>query len=126
MRISVITVCKNSAPHIERAINSVLEPIVSGNEGYLLSGKKLASTSIDSSDGLIKSLRDLMLSNKDMGFEIEFNENLIDQEAIEYSNEFNISLENTRSRISDFTFSMLLCSAFKTAVLNNFCMAGSK
>jgi len=82
-----------SYPSYKRSINSVLEPSLIGNEGYLLSDKKLASTSIDSSDGLIKSLRDLMLSNKDMGFEIEFNEDLIDQEAIEYSNEFNVSLE---------------------------------
>lgn len=77
----------------KRSINSVLEPNIIGNEGYLLSNKKLVSSSIDSSDGLIKSLRDLMLSNKGMGFEIDFNENLIDREAIEYANEFKISLD---------------------------------
>jgi thiamine monophosphate kinase len=58
-----------------------------------LSSRGLASASIDSSDGLVKSIRDLMLSNKNIGFEIEFDANLIDLEAIEYTNEFNIPLE---------------------------------
>jgi thiamine-monophosphate kinase len=80
-------------PNYKRSINSVLEPDIIGKEGFFLSDKKLISSSIDSSDGLIKSLRDLMLSNRGMGFEIEFNENLIDQEAIKYANEFNLSLE---------------------------------
>ena len=78
----------------DRSIKSVLEPNLPEIEAYLLSAKGLASASIDSSDGLVKSIRDLMLSNKNIGFEIEFDENLIDAEAIEYSNEFNISLED--------------------------------
>ena len=76
-----------------RAIMSVLEPKISELESYLLSDRCLASASIDSSDGLVKSLRDLMLSNKGIGFEIEFDEKLIDSEAFKYSVEFNISLE---------------------------------
>ncbi|MFX0009219.1 MAG: thiamine-monophosphate kinase, partial [Candidatus Hermodarchaeota archaeon] len=76
-----------------RSIMSVLEPKISEVESYLLSDRGLASASIDSSDGLVKSLRDLMLSNKSIGFEIEFDENLIDSEAIKYSVEFNILLK---------------------------------
>jgi len=80
-------------PKYNRSLTSVLEPSFLGTEAYFLSDRGLASTSIDSSDGLVKSLRDLMLSNKGFGFEIEFDENLIDSEAIEYSQDFNISLE---------------------------------
>ena len=81
-------------PNYIRSIKSVLEPRVSGLEASILSEKKLATSSIDSSDGLTKSLTDLMISNPDIGFEIDFNENLIDNEAILYSQEFNIPLEN--------------------------------
>lgn len=81
-------------PKYDRSLKSVLEPTLSEVEAYLLSSSGLASASIDSSDGLVKSLRDLMLSNKNIGFEIEFDENLIDSEAIEYTNEFNIPLED--------------------------------
>jgi len=77
----------------KRSIMSVLEPVISGNEAFILSEKILATASIDSSDGLYKSLKDLMISNPSLGFEIEFNDNLIDTEAINYSNEFNVSLE---------------------------------
>ncbi|MFW9818766.1 MAG: thiamine-monophosphate kinase [Candidatus Thorarchaeota archaeon] len=77
----------------KRAIMSVLEPIVSENEAYVLADKNLATASIDSSDGLYKSLEDLMISNPNIGFEIDFNNNLINTESIEYSNEFNVSLE---------------------------------
>jgi thiamine-monophosphate kinase len=77
----------------ERSIKSVLEPKILGTEAYFLSEEKLANSSIDSSDGLVKSLRDLMLSNKGFGFEIEVNEDLVDPEAFEYSREFNIPLE---------------------------------
>ena len=76
-----------------RSIKSVLEPKISGNEAYILSERGLATSSIDSSDGLFKSLQDLMLSNPSLGFEIYFNEDLIDPEAIRYSKDFNISLE---------------------------------
>jgi thiamine-monophosphate kinase len=77
----------------ERSILSVLEPNLSGNEAFILSKNNLATSSIDSSDGLTKSLFDLMLSNPNYGFEIDFNENLIDDEALSYSKEFNIPLE---------------------------------
>jgi thiamine-monophosphate kinase len=76
-----------------RSLMSVLEPKISDVESYLLSDRGLASASIDSSDGLVKSLRDLMLSNKGIGFEIESDEILIDSEAIKYSVEFNIPLK---------------------------------
>jgi thiamine-monophosphate kinase len=76
-----------------RSILSVLEPNVSGVEASLLSEKGLATSSIDSSDGLFKSLQDLMISNPKLGFEIYFNDDLIDQEAIKYANNFNVSLE---------------------------------
>ncbi|MEJ2293583.1 MAG: AIR synthase related protein [Candidatus Lokiarchaeota archaeon] len=77
----------------ERSIKSVLEPKILGTEAYFLSEEKLANTSIDSSDGLVKSLRDLMLTNKGFGFEIEINEDLVDLETFEYSREFDIPLE---------------------------------
>ncbi|MFX1309324.1 MAG: thiamine-monophosphate kinase [Promethearchaeota archaeon] len=80
-------------PEYKRSIMSVLEPAISGDEALILSENKLASASIDSSDGLYKSLRDLMLSNPNLGFEIDFNEELIDKEAIKYSKECNASLE---------------------------------
>ncbi len=81
-------------PKYERSLKSVLEPNLSEVESYLLSNRGLASASIDSSDGLVKSIRDLMLSNKNIGFEIKFDANLIDLEAIEYTKEFNIPLED--------------------------------
>ncbi|KKN16614.1 hypothetical protein LCGC14_0974050, partial [marine sediment metagenome] len=77
----------------ERSIRSVLEPDITGNEAFVLSKKKFATSSIDSSDGLSKSLEDLVLSNPQIGFEIYFNEDLIDSEAIQYTKEFDISLE---------------------------------
>ena len=72
---------------------SILEPEIVGIEAMILSERNFASSSIDSSDGLSKSLQDLMLSNPNVGFEINFNEDLIDNEALKYSNEFNVSLE---------------------------------
>ncbi|MHA2288050.1 MAG: thiamine-phosphate kinase [Promethearchaeota archaeon] len=80
-------------PKYRRAIRSVLEPNELGTEGIILADKELATASIDSSDGLSKSLKDLMLSIPDLGFEIEFNENLIHPDALQYSKEFQISLE---------------------------------
>ena len=77
----------------EKAINSVLEPNEIGIEGILLADNELATGSIDSSDGLSKSLKDLMLSTSELGFEIEFDENLIHSDALRYSKEFMISLE---------------------------------
>jgi thiamine-monophosphate kinase len=80
-------------PKYEKSIKSVLEPEIFGEEAYILAGKNLASAAIDSSDGLLKSLKDLMLSNPHLGFEINCDENLIDKEALLYSKEFNISIE---------------------------------
>ena len=80
-------------PDYQRSIMSILEPEIVGIEAMILSERNFASSSIDSSDGLSKSLQDLMLSNPNVGFEINFNEDLIDNEALKYSNEFNVSLE---------------------------------
>ena len=77
----------------ERSIMSVLEPKIPGSEAYILSEHNFATSSIDSSDGLAKSLIDLMLSNPNSGFEIDFNEDLIDPEALLYSKEFNVPLQ---------------------------------
>ncbi|MBY8988597.1 MAG: thiamine-monophosphate kinase [Candidatus Lokiarchaeota archaeon] len=77
----------------KRAIKSVLEPNELGIEGIFLADDELATASIDSSDGLSKSLKDLMLSIPKLGFEIEFNESLIHPDALQYSKEFPISLE---------------------------------
>ncbi|MHA1473379.1 MAG: thiamine-phosphate kinase [Promethearchaeota archaeon] len=75
------------------AINSVIEPNDLGKEAYILADNNLATASIDSSDGLAKTLKDLQLSNPNLGFEIDFNDNLIHEKAIEYSEEFSTSLE---------------------------------
>jgi thiamine-monophosphate kinase len=77
----------------KRSMMSVLEPTISENEALILGERNLVTASIDSSDGLYKSLEDLMISNPNMGFEIEFNNNLIDLEAINYSKEYEVSLE---------------------------------
>lgn len=81
-------------PNYKRSIMSVLEPEISEIEAFTLSERRYATSSIDSSDGLSKSLIDLMISNPDLGFEIYFNDNLFDPEALKYSQEFNIPLEN--------------------------------
>jgi thiamine-monophosphate kinase len=80
-------------PKYQRSIKSVLEPSISGREALILSDSNLATASIDSSDGLYKSLQDLMLSNPNLGFEITFNKALIASEAFEFCEEFNVSLE---------------------------------
>ncbi len=81
-------------PKYERSIMSVLEPKISGVEALILSDRQLATSSIDSSDGFSKMLYDLMRSNPNLGFEIDFNENLIESEARLYSQEFKIPLED--------------------------------
>ena len=78
----------------QRSIASVLEPGDVGREALVLAGNGLVTASIDSSDGLVRSLKELMLSNPSVGFEIEFNDELIDKEALKYSQEFKISLED--------------------------------
>jgi len=78
----------------QKSINSIIEPEDIGYESFILSENNLATASIDSSDGLAKSLIDLMYSNPNLGFEIDFNDQLIDEEAKNYSSEFKISLED--------------------------------
>ena len=77
----------------ERSIKSVLEPRELGWEALTLSRERLATSSIDSSDGLLKSLHDLMRSNPGLGFQIDFDEQLIDPQAREYSLKHDASLE---------------------------------
>jgi thiamine-monophosphate kinase len=84
----------NKFQSYQRSIASVLEPSDIGREALALAENDLATASIDSSDGLGRSLRELMLSNPHVGFEVEFNDELIDEEALNYSNEYGISLEN--------------------------------
>ncbi|MFX1571337.1 MAG: thiamine-monophosphate kinase [Promethearchaeota archaeon] len=83
----------NEYPEFKRSIESVIEIKDLGKEGIVLAKNHFASASIDSSDGLFKSLKDLMLSNPNLGFEIDFNQDLIDSEALKYSQDFKIPLE---------------------------------
>ncbi|MHA1804562.1 MAG: thiamine-phosphate kinase [Promethearchaeota archaeon] len=76
----------------ENSVRAVLEPKILGREALILGNKGLVSASIDSSDGLAKSLLDLMKSNPSTGFELYFDENLIHEEALRYSTEFQSSL----------------------------------
>jgi thiamine-monophosphate kinase len=78
----------------ERSINSVLEPHLDDNIAFILAKNQLSTASIDSSDGLARSLRDLMLSNPGIGFDIIFNENLIDDEAQSFSTMTDLPLED--------------------------------
>ncbi|MHA2088928.1 MAG: thiamine-phosphate kinase, partial [Promethearchaeota archaeon] len=82
-------------PQFERSIKAVLEPSEISREALILSKENYATSSIDSSDGLAKSLTDLIDSNpnSNIGFEIELNEQLIDKEAFEYSKKYDVSLE---------------------------------
>ncbi len=86
----------NSHHSYRRSIMSVLEPNDLGLEAFILTKNNFAMASIDSSDGLAKSLMDLIDSNpnKNVGFEINFDEELIDKEARNYSVEFDFPLEN--------------------------------
>jgi len=81
-------------PNFNRALKAVLEPEEIGLEALILAENRLATASIDSSDGLIKSLTDLMISNPNLGFEIDFNDMLIDNEAIKYCEKFSINPED--------------------------------
>ena len=58
-----------------------------------LSEDDLATASIDSSDGLAKSLKELIFSNPNVGIEINHDTNLYDEEVLQYSEEFGISLD---------------------------------
>jgi len=84
----------NNFQSYQRSIMSVLEPGNVGREAIILAENGLANASIDSSDGLVRSLKELMLSNPNIGFEIEFNNELIDEEALNYSKEFKSFLED--------------------------------
>ncbi|MEJ2250171.1 MAG: thiamine-phosphate kinase [Candidatus Lokiarchaeota archaeon] len=84
----------DSFPKYSRSIASVLKPSEISNEGIQLANAGYASSSIDSSDGLARSLLELQKSNPNKGFEIYFNDMLIDPEAREYSEEFGVPLEN--------------------------------
>ncbi len=81
-------------PSYKRSIMSVLEPNDLGREALILAEKRLAIAGIDSSDGLARSLFELMVSNQGIGFEIDFNDDLIDTEAKIYHDQFKVSLEN--------------------------------
>lgn len=81
-------------PGYKRSIMAVLEPEISEKEAFALAEHNFATASIDSSDGLAKSLTDLMLSNPTIGFEIEFSDDLIDPEAKNYAEKFNLNLNN--------------------------------
>ncbi|TFG00414.1 MAG: hypothetical protein EU541_02250 [Promethearchaeota archaeon] len=76
----------------KRSIKSVLSPHI-GSEGIILAQSQLVNASIDSSDGLLRSLHELMRSNPQIGFEITLNNALIDNEATQYSKEFDIPLK---------------------------------
>ncbi|MBY9002358.1 MAG: hypothetical protein KGD73_00145 [Candidatus Lokiarchaeota archaeon] len=78
----------------DRSIQSVLEPFLDDKIAFTLAENQLSTASIDSSDGLAGSLRDLMLSNPGIGFDINFNDNLIDDEARSFSTIHNIPLED--------------------------------
>ncbi len=84
---------QNTLLKYKKSIQAVLEPRILGREALILAEKNLATASIDSSDGLAKSLQDLMLSNSGLGFEIRFDENLIHEEALQYSQETQVPLE---------------------------------
>lgn len=80
-------------PNYKRSVMSVLEPSDVSDEGIILANLGLAKASIDSSDGLLKSLTDLMRSNPGIGFEIEYSLDLVDEEAIHYSEEHGVPVE---------------------------------
>ncbi|MGV9171545.1 MAG: thiamine-phosphate kinase [Promethearchaeia archaeon] len=77
----------------QKSINSVFNNQNLDKEAFVLANKHLATASIDSSDGLSKSLRDLLRVNPGLGFEIDFNENLIASEARNYTEKSEVSLE---------------------------------
>jgi len=77
----------------KKAIDSVLNPSVSKIEGKILAENKLATSSIDSSDGLAKSLNELSKANNNLGFEINLNDIPTEKFVKEYSEKFNILFE---------------------------------
>lgn len=77
----------------KKAIDSVINPSVSKIEGKILAENKLATSSIDSSDGLAKSLKELTKANNNLGFEINLNDVPTEKFVKEYSEKFNIPFE---------------------------------
>lgn len=77
----------------KKAIDSVLNPSVSKIEGKILAENKLATSSIDSSDGLAKSLKELSKANNNLGFEINLNDITTEKFVKEYSEKFNVPFE---------------------------------
>jgi len=80
-------------PKYKKAIDSVLNPSVSQIEGIILSKHQLATASIDSSDGLARSLKELTKVNENLGFEINLNNIPTEKFVKEYSEKFNIPFE---------------------------------
>ncbi len=78
----------------QKSTKSVLKPSDLGYEALYLSELKVANSSIDSSDGLLRSLMDLMQSNPGIGFELNLDKNLVEKEAFEYAKEYNVSIED--------------------------------
>ncbi|TXT58998.1 MAG: Thiamine-monophosphate kinase [Promethearchaeota archaeon] len=81
-------------PKYKKSIDSILNPKDLGQEALILGENQLATSAIDSSDGLAKSLRELMRSNPKVGFELIFDENLIAEEAYNYSKQNKSSLDS--------------------------------
>jgi len=77
-----------------RSIQSILEPFLDDKIAFILAKNQLSTASIDSSDGLARCLRELMVSNPGMGFDINFNDNLVDDEARSFSNLNDVPLED--------------------------------
>ncbi|TXT66769.1 MAG: Thiamine-monophosphate kinase [Promethearchaeota archaeon] len=80
-------------PKYRKSLDSVLKPFDLGLEGLILGQNHFATASIDSSDGLAKSLRELQFSNPEVGFKIILDETVIHPEALKYSEEFDIPIE---------------------------------
>ncbi|MBD3212205.1 MAG: hypothetical protein GF311_06305 [Candidatus Lokiarchaeota archaeon] len=81
-------------PKYRKSLDSILKPFELGLEGLIIAQNHLATASIDSSDGLAKSLRELKFSNPEVGFRITLDDQLIHPEALKYAEEFDIPIEN--------------------------------
>ena len=84
----------NKFSSYERSIQSVLVPFLDDKIAFILAENQLSTASIDSSDGLARSLRELMVSNPGIGFDINLNDNLVDDEARSFSNVNDVPLED--------------------------------
>jgi thiamine-monophosphate kinase len=77
----------------KKAIDAILNPTISTIEGKILAENGLANSSIDSSDGLAKTLKDLSYANSNLGFEINLDDFPTEDFVKEYSEKYNIPLE---------------------------------